>query len=272
VSVPVNTFKARLRAPGAQIGLWLGLADPYAADIVGGAGFDWLLIDGEHAPNDVRSVLAQLQVLAPHRSHPVVRAPIGDAVVIKQLLDIGAQTVLVPMVESAEQAQALVQATRYPPAGVRGVAGALVRASGFNRRRDYLHAADEQVCLLVQVETRRGLDAVDAIAATEGVDGVFVGPADLAASLGHLSQSGHPEVQAAIDHVIDRVRAADKAPGILTLDVEQAHRYIARGCRFVAVGTDVTVLVRGTDALVAAFRADASAADVVPPAGGGQPS
>ena len=198
MDVLTNRFKAALRAGQPQIGLWLGLADPYSAEICAGAGFDWLLIDGEHAPNDVRSILAQLQTLAPYPVSPIVRPPIGETYLIKQLLDIGAQTLLIPMVETAAQAAALVAAVRYPPAGVRGVGSALARASRWQRVPGYLERADAEICLLVQVETRTGLDNLDAIATVEGVDGVFIGPADLSAALGHRGNPGHPDVQEAI--------------------------------------------------------------------------
>jgi 4-hydroxy-2-oxoheptanedioate aldolase len=244
-----NQFKADLRQPGARIGLWLGLADSYSAEICAGAGFDWLLIDGEHSPNDLRSVLQHLQAIAPYRSHPVVRPVVGDPAIIKQLLDVGAQTLLVPMVDTAEQAARLVAATRYPPVGIRGVSSALSRASRFARVPDYLTRADDSICLLLQIESLAGLANVSAIAETEGVDGVFIGPADLSASMGHLGNPGHPEVQAAIEGAIAKILAAGKAPGILMADEKLARRYIDLGCRFIAVGTDVTLLMRGTQAL-----------------------
>jgi 4-hydroxy-2-oxoheptanedioate aldolase len=250
-----NTFKAALKAGShPQIGLWLGLADPICAEICAGAGFDWLLIDGEHAPNDVRSILAQLQAVAPHPAHPIVRPVSGDVNLIKQLLDIGAQTLLVPMVESAEQAKLLVAAVRYPPAGIRGVGAALARASQWNRVTNYLHDANDQMCLLVQVETRAGLDHLDAIAAVEGVDGVFIGPSDLSAALGHLGKPGHPDVQKIIEDAIGRIHAYGRAAGILTTDEAQARRYLALGCTFVAVGLDGNLLMRSTQELAAKFR------------------
>jgi 4-hydroxy-2-oxoheptanedioate aldolase len=250
-----NTFKAALKTGGrAQIGLWLGLADPVCAELCAGAGFDWLLIDGEHAPNDVRSILAQLQAVAPYPSHPIVRPVSGDVNLIKQLLDIGAQTLLVPMVESAEQAKLLVAAMRYPPAGIRGVGAALARASQWNRVPNYLHEANDQMCLLVQVETRAGLDNLDAIAAVEGVDGVFIGPSDLSAALGFLGKPGHPDVQTVIESAIGRIRASGRAAGILTTDEAQARRYLALGCTFVAVGLDGNLLMRSTQELAARFK------------------
>ncbi|WP_144639278.1 4-hydroxy-2-oxoheptanedioate aldolase [Bordetella genomosp. 13] len=254
-----NTFKEAIRQGRVQIGLWVGLADPYAAEAVAGAGFDWLLLDGEHAPNDVRQLLAQLQAVAPYPVHAVVRPVIGDVPLIKQILDIGAQTLLVPVVESAAQAAQMVAATRYPPVGIRGVGSALARSSRWNQIPDYLHKADEQMCVLVQVETRAGLDALDEIAAVPGVDGVFFGPADLSASLGYLGQPGHPEVQQAILDGIRRVRAAGRAPGILTADLALARGYIEAGALFVAVGVDTTLLVRSARELAARFKGAAPA-------------
>jgi 4-hydroxy-2-oxoheptanedioate aldolase len=255
MEMKANTFKAALKSSErAQIGLWLGLTDPICAEICAGAGFDWLLIDGEHAPNDVRSILAQLQAVAPYPAHPIVRPVSGDVQLIKQLLDIGAQTLLVPMVESAEQAKLLVAAMRYPPAGIRGVGAALARASQWNRVTNYLHEANDQMCLLVQVETRLGLDNLDAIAAVEGVDGVFIGPSDLSAALGHLGKPGHPGVQHAIENAIGRIRASGRAAGILTTDEVQARRYLSLGCTFVAVGLDGNLLMRATQELAGKFK------------------
>jgi len=250
-----NTFKAALKSgERAQIGLWLGLTDPICAEICAGAGFDWLLIDGEHAPNDVRSILAQLQAVAPYPSHPIVRPVSGDVQLIKQLLDIGAQTLLVPMVESAEQAKLLVAAMRYPPAGIRGVGAALARASQWNRVANYVHDANDQMCLLVQVETRPGLENLDAIAAVEGVDGIFIGPADLSAALGHLGNPGHPDVRQAIEDAIRRIRASGRAAGILTSDEAQARNYLSLGCMFLAVGLDGNLLMRATQDLARKFK------------------
>src|SRR5579863_4299528 len=255
MQIKPNTFKAALKSgTRAQIGLWLGLADPICAEICAGAGFDWLLIDGEHAPNDVRSILAQLQAVAAYPPHPIVRPVAGDVQLIKQLLDIGAQTLLVPIVESAEQATLLVSAMRYPPAGIRGVGAALARASQWNRVTNYLQDANDQMCLLVQVETRPGLENLDAIAAVEGVDGVFIGPSDLSAALGHLGKPGHPEVQRAIEDAIRRIRAAGRAAGILTTDDAQARQYLSLGCMFVAVGLDGNLLMRATQELAARFK------------------
>ncbi|ATE77987.1 4-hydroxy-2-oxoheptanedioate aldolase [Pseudomonas sp. PvR086] len=254
MDMPINRFKQRLKSGEAQIGLWLGLADAYCAELAANAGFDWLLIDGEHAPNDLRGLLGQLQAVAPYPSHPVIRPVIGDIALIKQVLDIGAQTLLVPMVESAEQARELVRAIHYPPQGIRGVGSALARASRWNSIPGYLDKADEQMCLLVQIENREGLVNLDAIAAVEGVDGVFIGPADLSASMGHRGNPGHPEVQAAIEDAIVRIQKAGKAAGILSADETLARRYIELGAAFVAVGVDTTVLMRGLQTLAGKFK------------------
>ncbi|PYC44637.1 4-hydroxy-2-oxoheptanedioate aldolase [Pseudomonas soli] len=254
MDMPINTFKQCLRSGQAQIGLWLGLADPYCAELAANAGFDWLLLDGEHAPNDLRSLLGQLQAVAPYPAQPIVRPVIGDTALIKQLLDIGAQTLLVPMVESAEQARQLVRAMRYPPHGVRGVGSALARASRWNSIPDYLDQADDQMCLLVQVENCEGLANLDAICAVEGVDGVFIGPADLSAAMGQRGNPGHPEVQAAIEEAIVRITRAGKAAGILSADETLARRYIELGAAFVAVGVDTTVLMRGLQVLAGTFK------------------
>ncbi|MGJ7473641.1 4-hydroxy-2-oxoheptanedioate aldolase [Pseudomonas fulva] len=249
-----NSFKARLKAGEPQIGLWVGLADAYCAELSANAGFDWLLLDGEHAPNDVRTLLSQLQAVAPYQSQPVIRPVVGDTALIKQVLDIGAQTLLVPMVESAEQARQLVRAITYPPSGIRGVGSALARASRWNTAPGYLDNADEEICLLVQIENREGLANLDTIASVEGVDGVFIGPADLSAAMGYRGNPGHPEVQAAIEDAITRICRAGKAAGILSADEKLARRYLELGATFVAVGVDTTVLMRGLQTLASRFK------------------
>lgn len=265
MGVPVNRFKARLKAGELQLGLWQALASPVAAEVCAGAGFDWLLLDGEHGPNDVPGLLAQLQAVAAFDSHPVGRLPVGETHIVKQYLDIGFTTILVPMVDTAEQAAGLARACRYPPDGVRGVGSGIVRASAYNRTPAYLAEADAQVCLLVQVETREGVRNLKAIAETPGVDGVFIGPADLSASLGHRGQPGHPEVQAVIEDSVAIIRQAGKAAGILMADRALARRYVEMGFTFVAVGSDVGLLVKATDALLRDFRA----AQAPAPGGGG---
>jgi 4-hydroxy-2-oxoheptanedioate aldolase len=249
-----NLFKSALLARRPQIGLWLSMADAYLAEVSASAAYDWLLIDGEHAPNDVRSTLAQLQVLAAYPAHAVVRAVEGDVALIKQLLDIGAQTLLIPMVETAEQASAMAAAVRYPPQGIRGVGSAVGRASRWNARSDYMEVADSEVCLLVQAESVLALKNLAEICAVDGVDGVFIGPADLAASMGHGSNPAHPEVQAAIEQAIVTIVASGKAAGTLTSDNTLARRYLELGCTFVAVGVDVLVYANAARQLANVFR------------------
>ncbi|WP_411880677.1 4-hydroxy-2-oxoheptanedioate aldolase [Polaromonas sp. YR568] len=244
-----NPFKAALKAGTPQIGLWLSMASPYMAEVSATAGFDWLLIDGEHSPNDLQSTLAALQAIAPYPSHPIVRVVEGSEHLIKQVLDIGAQTILVPMVDTAAQAAHMVAATRYPPQGVRGVGSAIARASRWNARTDYLAVANDETCLLVQAESTTALANLAAICAVDGVDGVFIGPADLAASLGHRGNASHPEVLAAIEGAIKTITASGKAAGILTGDATQARHYLALGCTFVAVGVDVLVYANAARAL-----------------------
>jgi 4-hydroxy-2-oxoheptanedioate aldolase len=261
--VRTNAFKAAIAENRPQIGLWQALASPYTAEICAGAGFDWLLIDGEHAPNDIPLILAQLQAVAAYEVEAVVRPSTGDPVLIKQLLDIGARSLLVPMVESDKQAELLVSATRYPPLGVRGVGSAIGRASRWNRTPTYLQSAQEEICLLLQVESVAGLAAINGIAQVSGVDGVFIGPSDLAAALGHLGNPRHEDVQSAIEQGIGRVRDAGKAAGILIADEALAHHYLALGASFVAVGTDVTILGRGAEALARRFKAERTAASTL---------
>ncbi|KIN74683.1 HpcH/HpaI aldolase family protein [Sulfitobacter guttiformis] len=252
---PLNPFKRALAAGEMQFGCWLGLADTFSAEIMGQAGFDWLVIDGEHGPNDLRSILAQLQVLAATNAHAVVRVPVGETYMLKQVLDAGAQTVLVPMVESGDQARQLVRDVTYPPHGDRGVGYALTRAARFGTVSDYGTTANAQICLLVQVENRRGLAALDDILAVDGVDGVFIGPADLAADMGHMGNADHADVQTAIMDAISRIRAAGKAPGILSTRDSMTDDAIAAGAQFVAVGADVLLLGQAARALAQKWQA-----------------
>lgn len=240
---PQNLFKKALKEGRAQMGCWLGLADAYAAEISATSGFDWLLVDGEHAPNDLRSILEQIRVIQASDCAAVARLPVGETWMIKQYLDAGVQSILVPIVESGAQAKELVAAVTYPPQGVRGVGSALARASEFSAISDYLTTADEQICLLVQVENRAGMAALDDILATD-VDGVFIGPSDLAADMGHIGQAGHPEVKAAVLDAIKRIVTAGKAAGILTLDQEMQRACLDLGATFVATDIDVTLFAR----------------------------
>jgi len=255
--VPLNTFKQALKAGRPQIGLWQSLAHPYAAELCAGSGFDWLLFDGEHAPNDVPTMLAQLQAVEAYPTHAVGRPPLGEVRLIKQYLDIGFQTLLIPLVDTAEEAGRLVKAMRYPPDGIRGVGAGSARVARWNRVENYFRDADEQMCLLVQAETRTALQNLEAMAEVEGVDGIFIGPADLSAALGHRGDAGHPQVQAAITDAIGRIVKAGKAAGILTSNEEWARRYLDLGATFVAVGTDVGILAKQTTALAKRFKPEA---------------
>ncbi len=244
MDAPLNRFKQKLLANEQQWGCWLAMANSYTAEIAATAGFDWLLIDGEHAPNGLRDIMAQLQVIEPSASSAVVRLPVGDSTLIKQMLDIGAQTLLIPMIESAAHAADLVRATRYPPEGYRGVGAALGRATGFNTVTNYLPTANAQICLLLQVESRAGLEALDDILAIDGVDGVFIGPADLAADMGHLGKPTHPEVVNATLDAITRTRAAGKGAGILTTDRPFLDACIDAGTTFTAHAIDVLLFTK----------------------------
>ncbi len=249
---PKNNFKAALKSGPTQIGLWIGLGDPSVAELAAGTGFDWLVIDGEHGPNGLREVLAQLRAVG-SSAHPAVRTRDDNRAEIKQMLDIGAQTLLVPMIESGEQAREAVRSMLYPPHGVRGVGAALACASAYSKIADHLHTANDEVCLLPQVESMAGIAALDDILAVDGVDGVFVGPADLAADMGYLGKPGASEVQAVVRDALARIQAGGKAAGILTSDRALAHGYAADGVQFLAVGSDVGVLRSGLISLREAF-------------------
>jgi 4-hydroxy-2-oxoheptanedioate aldolase len=250
----MNRLKQAFADRRPALGLWQALANPYTAEICARAGYDWLMFDAEHAPNTVQTLLAQLQAVAPFPVEPVARPPVGDPAVIKQYLDIGFRTLLIPMVESAQQAERLVAATRFPPAGIRGVASATSRASGFGADPDYLARTHEDICLLVQIESKAALDQIEAIAAVPGVDGLFIGPADLAGSLGFLGRPRDPVVQAAIADALDRIRRCGRPSGIFALDPEDAARRIAEGVAFVSLGTDIGLLSGGAKALLRTCR------------------
>jgi 4-hydroxy-2-oxoheptanedioate aldolase len=246
------TFRAALAGADRPLaGIWVCTGSPLVAEICAGSGLDWVLIDMEHSPNGLESVLAQLQAVAAYPVTPVVRVPIGDVVTIKQVLDLGAQNLLVPMVSSRADAEAAVAAVRYPPRGNRGVGSALARSARWNRVDDYLRDADEHVSLFVQIETAAGVEAAAEIAAVDGVDGVFVGPSDLAASMGVLGQQTHPDVVAAVHRAFDAVRAAGKPVGVNAFDPAAADAYLGSGASFILVGADVALLARGSEALAA---------------------
>jgi 4-hydroxy-2-oxoheptanedioate aldolase len=253
MNLPQNRFKSAILEGRQQIGLWCSLPGSYVAEAVAGSGYDWLLFDTEHSPGDPLTVLPQLQAVAHYDVSAVVRPASNDAVLIKRFLDFGAQTLLIPYVQSREEAEAAVAAMRYPPEGIRGVSG-LTRATRFGRVPDYGRTAHTQLCLLVQIETRVALERLEDIASVEGVDGVFIGPADLAAGLGFVGQPDHPQVTAAVEDAIARLRAIGKPSGILTPNESFARRCIELGTMFTAVGIDAGLLARGSEALAKRFR------------------
>jgi 4-hydroxy-2-oxoheptanedioate aldolase len=249
-----NAFKHAIAAGKLQIGLWSSLCSNIAAEIIGDSGFDWILLDTEHSPNEIPDLVSQLQAIQRGTATPIVRPAWNDAVLAKRALDIGAQTLLFPYVQNTEEARRAVASTRYPPQGIRGVSVA-PRASRYGRTPGYLTKANDEICVLVQVETRAALNGLEAIAKVEGVDGVFIGPSDLAASLGHLGNPQHADVQTAMQDAVKRLTAIGKPAGILTGNEEEARRYIDWGYRFVAVGADVGLLAKNADALAKKFKA-----------------
>jgi len=253
MEMPRNAFKRALAEGRPQIGLWSTLCSNLGAEMIAGCGFDWILLDTEHSPNEIPDLVTQLQAMAPWPTMPIVRPAWNDPVLIKRILDVGAVSLLIPFVQNADEARKAVAATRYPPAGIRGVA-TTARASRFGRIKDYLPKANDEMCVLVQVETKASLDQLEAIAAVDGVDGVFIGPSDLAAALGHLGNPGHPDVQAAILDAVKRLKAKGKAAGVLTSVEAEAKRYLAEGFTFVAVGSDTGLLARGGEALARRFK------------------
>ena len=254
MELPHNAFKRALRSQRHQLGLWVTLGHPASTELVAASGFDWLLLDTEHTPVVLPTVMAQLQAAAAYDSHPVVRPSWNDKVQIKQYLDIGALTLLLPYVQNAEEAACAVAGMRYAPRGMRGVGGTM-RATRYGRVPDYMRRCEQELCLLVQAETGEALEHLEAIAAVDGVDGVFIGPADLAASLGYPGEPGHPKVIARVEEAIVRIRAAGKAPGVLTTDEALARRYMAAGSLFTAVGVDAAILARHCDQLAQRFGA-----------------
>jgi 4-hydroxy-2-oxoheptanedioate aldolase len=253
MDLPKNHFKHAIAAGHVQIGLWCSLCSTITSDIVADSGFDWLLLDTEHSPNELPDILAQLQTVRGGTASPIVRAAWNDPVLIKRILDIGAPSLLIPFVQTAEEARAAVAATRYPPHGIRGITGS-GRASRYGRVTDYLKQADTEICLLVQVETEAALDRIEEIASVPGIDGVFIGPNDLAASLGHIGNWGHKDVQTALKDAVDRLKKLGKPAGILTPNEEEARRFIEWGYTFVAVGADLGLLKNAADGLAKRFK------------------
>jgi 4-hydroxy-2-oxoheptanedioate aldolase len=254
VDVIRNEFKRALARRELQIGLWSTLCSNIGAEIIAHSGFDWILLDTEHSPNELPDLVSQLQAMGRGTASPVVRAAWNDAVLIKRILDMGAQSILLPYVQSAQEAQRAVQSVRYPPRGIRGVSSGS-RASQYGRINDYLNRADEEICLIVQIETRSALDQLEAIGCVEGIDGIFIGPADLSASLGHLGQLKHPDTQAALQDAARRLNQLGKAAGVLTAVEADARCYIEWGYNFVAVGVDTALLANSADTLAKSFKA-----------------
>jgi 4-hydroxy-2-oxoheptanedioate aldolase len=253
MAAPENKLKRTLATGDVQMGIWLGFGSDAVAELAGGCGFDWCLVDCEHSPNDPAQAIGQLRALGPHTS-AVLRVPIGEEWVLKRALDIGVQSVMVPMVETVAQAQAVVSAVRYPPQGRRGMGPSLARATGYGVVEDYVATANAQICCIVQVESAAALAAAPEIAAVDGVDCVFIGPADLSADMGYPGQADHPEVEAAIARALPAIAAAGAAPGILAFDGATAARYLSFGATFIGVGADVTTLRDALQGLAAQTR------------------
>ena len=252
-NMPRNRFKQALAAQGRQVGLWSALASPIAAEVIAGAGFDWIVIDGEHGPNDITTLLPQLQAMKGGTAEPVFRVPWNDAVIVKRALDVGARTLLIPFVQNVEEARKAVAATRYPPLGIRGVSVA-PRANDYGRVQNYHCNAHLDTCVLLQLETRVAVDQIEAIAAIEGVDGLFIGPSDLAADLGFLGNAKAPEARTVLAEAAKRIRAAGKSAGTLAGGFDDVETLFEMGFNFVAVGSDLGLLARNAVAAAARFR------------------
>lgn len=261
VNLPQTLTERLAETQRPLIGLWVSSGSPIAAEIIAGSGTDWVLLDTEHSPNGLESTLVQLYAMSAYPVTPVVRLPTGDTVLIKQFLDLGAQNLLIPMVDSAEQAEQIVRAVRYPNAGVRGVGSALARSARWNRVEGYLGRADETISLTVQIESATAVKNVAEILAVDGIDAIFVGPSDLAASMGHLGQQNHADVVDSVLRVIAAARAAGKPVGVNAFVREDADRYLDAGANFIAVGADVAMLARSSEALVAEFSRDQHVAE-----------
>jgi len=244
-----NQFLQSLKQRDPQVGLWVSLCSNYAADIVSSCGYDWVLLDMEHAPSEVATVLGQLQAMSAGQSSAVVRPMWNDPVLVKRLLDIGAQTLLFPMIQNAEEAELAVRATRYPPEGIRGVSGT-TRANHFGRVTDYFSKVHDELCVLVQVETMEALGNIDSIAAVDGVDGIFFGPADLSADMGKLGQTTDEELWQVINEAAKKVKSLGKAAGTLVMDPKRTVELLNGDFTFVATGSDLGLLARSADKLL----------------------
>lgn len=254
MKIQQNQFKARLKAGEKQYGMWNGIPHTYVAEICAGSGLDFICIDGEHGPFDLPAILVQLQAMQAHDVSAMVRIPVGEPYFIKQYLDLGAQTILVPMIETADQARKMVEAATYPPDGIRGIGSGLARAAQWNRVDNYFAEANDQVCLILQIESVAGIENLDAILEVPGFDGVIVGPADLAGSMGHLGQPGHPEVVSTIEKALTKIANKGLAAGFLTLNEELIKKYTSCGATIIAVGVDTIILAKGSQALAEKFK------------------
>lgn len=251
--VKKNTFKYALSQDKPLFGLWMGIPDTTVAEIGAGAGFDWLLIDAEHGPFDLTSLMSHLQAVEPYPVSAIVRPAEGQTALIKQYLDIGVQTLLVPMVDTAEQARDIVKSAYYPPVGIRGLGTSMARAANWNRTADYVHKANEEMCIIVQVETVKALNNIEEIVAVEGVDAVFIGPSDLSASMGYVGNPGHPDVVAAIEKAFNVIIASGKQAGVLAVTKDLVNKYVDAGARFVGVGVDAALLANATQQLASTY-------------------
>lgn len=257
MQIPKNKFKEALKGDKKLFGMFMGIPNTTVAELCAGAGFDWVLIDGEHGTFDLQSTLAHLQTIAAYPVSSIVRVVEGQTAIIKQVLDVGAQTILVPMVDTAEQAEQIVRASKYPPEGIRGLGTALARAAQWNRIPDYLHKANDEICVIVQIETVTAVKNINAISAVEGVDAVFIGPSDLSASMGHVGQQDHPEVVDTVCQGIKSIQTAGKQAGVLAVSKELVAKYSEAGAKFIGVGVDTALISNATKKLAAEFVEDA---------------
>lgn len=250
----LNKFKAAIKSGATQYGIWNGIPHSYAAEILAGAGFDWVLVDAEHGPFDINQIIIQLQAMSKYDVTPILRMPNADHVYMKTLMDAGVQSFIIPMVESAETAETMVKALRYPPHGTRGVGTALARAAEWNRVNNYFSLANDEMCLITQIESVRGVEALDTILKVDGVDVVFMGPADLAGTMGHLGNPGHPEVKAVVNDCLKKIVASGKTAGVLTSSKELIADYADKGARMIGVGLDTIILAKATKALAEFYK------------------